>query len=441
MKITQKNVDDLTLVVTLGIEPDDYTEKRKKILSDYRRKADLKGFRKGMAPMSLIEKMHGRSALLDAVNSLISDSLNNYITENKLNIIGEPLPNETEQKPIDWEVDTHFEFVFDMALAPKVEIALSAEDTIPYHEVEITDEAKKEYINNTTRQFGSLVNVDQVEEEDFIITDLSQEEMKIEGTYITLRSIAKEEMKAQFLGKKANESFEVNVNETFENESDRAAMLKVKKEELASLNPIFTVTIKEVKRFSPAEINQELFDKMYGEGVVKSQEEFDAKIVDKMSSEYSLESDYKFMLDAREALINKANLTLPEEFLKRWLFSANEGKFSMEEIEKDFDLFLKDFRWQMIKQYIVKEQKLQISREMLLDHARRVASYQFAMYGLNNAPEEQLNQFAESLLTNEKEGRKLYEKVEEDMVINYVKSVVTIDKKPIKLEDLHELTK
>ena len=441
MKITQKNVDDLTLVVTLGIEPDDYTEKRKKILSDYRRKADLKGFRKGMAPMSLIEKMHGRSALLDAVNSLISDSLNNYITENKLNIIGEPLPNETEQKPIDWEVDTHFEFVFDMALAPKVEFALSAEDTIPYHEVEITDEAKNEYINNTTRQFGSLVNVDQVEEEDFIIADLSQEEMKIEGTYITLRSIAKEEMKAQFLGKKANESFEVNVNETFENESDRAAMLKVKKEELASLNPIFTVTIKEVKRFSPAEINQELFDKMYGEGVVKSQEEFDAKIVDKMSSEYSLESDYKFMLDAREALINKANLTLPEEFLKRWLFSANEGKFSMEEIEKDFDLFLKDFRWQMIKQYIVKEQKLQISREMLLDHARRVASYQFAMYGLNNAPEEQLNQFAESLLTNEKEGRKLYEKVEEDMVINYVKSVVTIDKKPIKLEDLHELTK
>ena len=137
MKITQKNVDDLTLVVTLGIEPDDYTEKRKKILSDYRRKADLKGFRKGMAPMSLIEKMHGRSALLDAVNSLISDSLNNYITENKLNIIGEPLPNETEQKPIDWEVDTHFEFVFDMALAPKVEFALSAEDTIPYHEVEI----------------------------------------------------------------------------------------------------------------------------------------------------------------------------------------------------------------------------------------------------------------------------------------------------------------
>ncbi len=441
MKITQKNVDDLTLVVTLGIEPDDYTEKRKKILSDYRRKADLKGFRKGMAPMSLIEKMHGRSALLDAVNSLISDSLNNYITENKLNIIGEPLPNETEQKPIDWEVDTQFEFVFDMALAPKVEIALSTEDTIPYHEVEITDEAKKEYINNTTRQFGSLVNVDQVEEEDFIIADLSQEEMKIEGTYITLRSIAKEEMKAQFLGKKANESFEVNVNETFENESDRAAMLKVKKEELASLNPIFTVTIKEVKRFSPAEINQELFDKMYGEGVVKSQEEFDAKIVEKMSSEYSLESDYKFMLDAREALINKANLALPEEFLKRWLFSANEGKFSMEEIEKDFDLFLKDFRWQMIKQYIVKEQKLQISREMLLDHARRVASYQFAMYGLNNAPEEQLNQFAESLLTNEKEGRKLYEKVEEDMVINYVKSVVTIDKKPIKLEDLHELTK
>ncbi|OFY42277.1 MAG: hypothetical protein A2X18_13060 [Bacteroidetes bacterium GWF2_40_14] len=440
MKVTQKNIDDLTLNVTFNIDPSDYADKQKKILNDYRRKAEIKGFRKGMAPMGMIEKMHGRPALLDAVNGLISDGLNNYITENKLNIIGEPLPSETEQKPVDWDNDTEFEFVFDLALAPKIDIKLSADDKIPYYEVAISEEEKNKYRSNMLKQYGQLGAADSVEEEDFIIADLIQGENRIEGTYISLRSIANEKNKKKFIGKKAGEEFAIDVNAVFENETDRAAMLKVKKEDLLTLDPNYTVVIKEVKRFVDAEMTQELFDKVYGAGVVNSVEEFDAKIIEKMKAEFAQESDYRFSLDARAALIEKAAIAVPEQFLKRWLFIANEGKFTMEEIEKDFALFLQDFRWQMIRQFITKEQKIEITREDLIEHAKKVASYQFAMYGLANAPEEQIAKYAESLVSNEKEGRRIYEKVEDELVTGYIKSVVSLDKRAISIDELQKMT-
>ena len=441
MKITQKNVDDLTMVVTMNIEKDDYKEKTKKILSDYRKNADIKGFRKGMAPMGMIEKMHGKSAMLDAVNNLISDGLNNYITDNKINILGEPLPHEDEKKNIDWENDTEFEVSFDLAIAPKIELELSSKDKITYYEPKITDEEKAKFRSNLLRQFGTLVNTDAIEEDDFIIADLIQGETRIEGTYVALRSIADKKIKKSFIGKKSGDELTIDVNKAFENETDRAAMLKISKEELATIEPNYTVVVKEVKRFAEAEVNQDLYDKAFGAGNVKSEEEFDSKIVDRIKSEFAQESDYRFMLDAREALIEKAAIALPEQFLKRWLHNANEGKFTMEEIEKDFGLFLKDFRWQMIRQFITNEQKIQITREHLLDHARKIAAYQFAMYGLQNAPQEQIDTYAESLLKNEKEGRRIIEKVEDDLVLDYVRSVVTLDKKSITIEKLQELTK
>lgn len=441
MKVTQKQAEDLTLMVSLTIGNDDYAPKIKKILGDYRRNADIKGFRKGMAPMSMIEKMHGQSAMVDAVNNLISDGLNNFINDNKLNIIGEPLANETEQKPVSWKAGEDMEFIFDIALAPKVELNLSAEDKIVYYEAELSKDEIAKYKSNVLRQFGQLGVVDAIgEEEDFIIADLIQGETRVEGTYVALRSIEDKKIKKQFMGKKAGDEFDVDVNKAFVNEADRAALLKVTKEELASVEPMWKIVVKEVKRFIEPEINQELFNKMFGEGVVNTIEEFEAKIVERMRSEYAQESDYRFMLDARDYLIEKAAIAVPEKFLKRWLFTANEGKFTMDEIEKDFGLFLKDFRWQMIRQYFVKEQKLETKREELVAQAKNIAAYQFAMYGLPNVPEEQLNQYADSLLSNEKEGRRIFDKVEEDKVIGYVRSIVKLDKKSVSVDKLREMT-
>lgn len=441
MKVTQKQAEDLTLMVSLTIGNDDYAPKIKKILGDYRRNADIKGFRKGMAPLSMIEKMHGQSAMVDAVNNLISEGLNNFINDNKLNIIGEPLANETEQKPVSWKAGEDMEFIFDIALAPKVDIALSADDKIVYYEADLSKDEIAKYKSNILRQFGQLGVAESIDqEEDFIIADLIQGENRVEGTYVALRSIEDKKIKKQFMGKRAGDEIEVDVNKTFTNEADRAALLKIKKEELSTVEPMWKIIVKEVKRFVEPEINQDLFNKMFGEGVVTNEEGLDAKIIERMKAEYAQESDYRFMLDARDYLIEKAAITVPENFLKRWLFTANEGKFSMEEIEKDFGLFLKDFRWQMIRQYFVKEQKLDVNREDLLAQAKSIAAYQFAMYGLPNVPEEQLIQYAESLLSNEKEGRRIFDKVEEDKVIGYVRSVVKLDKKSVSVEKLREMT-
>ena len=440
MKIEQIKIDDLTFQLVVNIEKADAQEKKKQALKEYIKTAELKGFRKGMAPMSLIEKMHGLSALVEGVNQLISESINNYIAENKLNILGEPLPCEDKQKKIDWENDEVYEFVFDAALSPVVDFKLSAEDKIVSYNVTVTEEAKQAYKSNMLKQFGKLENVDVIKDEDFIIADLEQGETKIEGTYITLRQIEDADVKALFIGKKPGDSFELDVNKAFVNETDRAALLKVSKDELANINPLYNVTVKEVKTFVEAEQNQDLYDRLFGEGEVKSEAEFEGKIAERIAKEYEQESAYRFMLDAREYLLNKTNIQVPEQFMKKWLYTINEGKFSMEDIEKDFALFLKDFRWQLIRQYICKEQNIQITREDVLAVAKHIAGYQFAMYGLNNVPDEQLTQHAESLLGNEKEGRRIYEKTEEDKVLAYVKGVVSLDVKDITIDELHKLT-
>ena len=438
MKVEQVKINDLSYELVVSIDKADAQDKKKKALSEYRKKAEIRGFRKGMAPMSLIEKMHGVQALVEGVNQLISEGINNHIAENKLNILGEPLPNEEKQKEINWESDENYEFVFDIALAPKVEFTLDSNDKIVSYNVAVSEEAKKAYKSNMLKQFGKLENTDVIKEEDFIIADLEQGENKVEGTYVTLRQMA-QEAKGQFLGKKPGDSFEVNVNETFVNETDRAALLKVKKDELATVEPMWKVTVKEVKTFVEAEQTQDLYDRMFGEGVVTDEAGFDAKIEERIAQEYKQEADFRFVLDAREYLLNKNNIELPEEFMKKWLFTINEGKFTMEDIEKDFALFCKDFRWQMISQYIMREQKMEITREEVLAVAKQMAKYQFAMYGLNDVPEEQLNSYAESILANEKEGRRIVEKTEQDKVIGYVKSVVTLEEKEISIEDLQAM--
>ena len=440
MKVEQVKINDLAYELVVNIDKADAQDKKKKALNEYRRKAEIRGFRKGMAPMSLIEKMHGVQALVEAVNQMISEGINNHIAENKLNILGEPLPNEEKQKQIDWENDENYEFVFDIALSPKVEFTLDSNDKIVSYNVKVSDEAKEAYKTNMLKQFGKLENIDEVkDEESFIVADLEQGETKIEGTYVTLRQMPDQAAKDQFLGKKVGDSFEVNVNETFTNETDRAALLKVKKEELANVEPMWKVTIKEVKTFVEAEQNQDLYDRIFGEGNVKSEAEFDAKVEERLAQEYKQEADFRFVLDAREYLLNKTNIELPEEFMKKWLFTINEGKFTMEDIEKDFALFCKDFRWQMISQYIMREQKMEITREEVLEVAKQMAKYQFAMYGLNDVPQEQLNHYAESILANEKEGRRIVEKTEQDKVIGYIRSVVTLDEKEISIEDLQKM--
>ena len=434
MKIEQNRIDDLNLELTLAVTSEDYADSRKKKLNDYRKKAEIKGFRKGMVPMSLVEKMYGQSALVDSVNDVVAEGLNNFIQENNLRVLGEPLPSE-DQPETDWTAGNDFTFKFDIAQNPEVSFELSKEDEVVYYTITVTEAAKKEMKNNLLKQYGSLEDGKKAKEEDFIIVDFEQGDMKVEDTYVALRNVA-EAARKSFVGVKPGDVLDVNVNEAFENETDRSSMLKVSKDELANLDPMFKMTVKNVKTFVNAPLTEETFEKIFG---VKTEEEFDAKIEERIRAEYSQEADFRFGKDVKDYLLQKANVSVAEKFLKRWVFVVNEGKFTMEDIEKDWELFILDYKWQMVRGYLMNKYGVKVEEADLLASAKGFAAYQFAMYGMNNVPEEQLESFAKNILAQEDQGRRILDKVEDDKTFDAVREIITLKKKKISVEKFREL--
>ncbi len=434
MKLEQNRIDDLNLELTITVAAEDYAENRKKRLNDYRKKAEFKGFRKGMVPMSLVEKMYGPQALGDSVNDAVAAELNNFIQENNLRVLGEPLPS-VDQPETEWVAGNDFTFKFDIAENPEISFELSKDDEVTYYTITVTEAAKNEMKNNLLRQYGSLEEGEAAKEEDFIIVDFEQGETKVEGTYVALRNVA-EAARASFVGVKPGDVLDVNVNEAFENETDRASMLKVNKDELATLDPMFKMTVKNVKTFVNAPLTEETFEKIFG---VKTEAEFDAKVEERIRAEYAQEADFRFSKDAKTYLLEKANVTVAEKFLKRWIYVINDGKFTMEDIEKDWPLFIVDYKWQMVRSYLMQKYNVQIEEADLLASAKGFAAYQFAMYGMNNVPEEQLEAFAKNILSQEEQGRRILEQVENEKTFAAVREVVTLKKKKISVEKFREL--
>ena len=434
MKLEQNRIDDLNLELTITVAPEDYEDNRKKRLNDYRKKADFKGFRKGMVPMSLVEKMYGPQALGDSVNDAVATQLNSFIQENNLRVLGEPLPSE-DQPENAWVAGNEFTFKFDIAENPEISFELSKDDEVTYYTITVTEAAKNEMKNNLLRQYGSLEEGEAAKEEDFIIVDFEQGETKVEGTYVALRNVA-EAARASFVGVKPGDVLDVNVNEAFENETDRASMLKVSKDELATLDPMFKMTVKNVKTFVNAPLTEETFEKIFG---VKTEAEFDAKVEERIRAEYAQEADFRFSKDAKTYLLEKANVTVAEKFLKRWIYVINDGKFSMEDIEKDWAYFIVDYKWQMVRSYLMQKYNVQIEEADLLASAKGFAAYQFAMYGMNNVPEEQLEAFAKNILSQEEQGRRILDQVENEKTFAAVREVVSLKKKKISVEKFREL--
>ena len=434
MKIEQNRVDELNLELTLSVGKEDYSENKKKRINEYRKKAEIRGFRKGMVPMSLVEKMYGQTALVDAVNDVIAEGLNNYIKENNLRVLGEPLPSE-EHISNEWNDGNDFTFKFDLALNPELSFELSSSDEVPYYTITVTEAAKKDLKETILKQYGSLEEGKKAKADDFLIVDFEQGDLKVEGTYVAIRSIA-EAVKASFVGVKAGDVLDVNVNEAFENETDRAAMLKVSKDELAGLEPVFKMTVKNVKTFVNAPLTEETFEKAFG---VKTEDEFDAKIEERIRAEYTQEADFRFTKDAKAFLVEKANVQVAEKFLKRWIYVINEGKFTMEDIEKEWDLFIVDYKWNMVRSFLMNKYNVKVEEADLLASAKGFAAYQFAMYGMNNVPEEQLESFAKNILSQEEQGRRILDQVENEKTISAVREVVTLKKKKISVDKFREL--
>ena len=434
MKIEQNRIDDLNLELTLSVAGEDYAESRRKRLNDFRKKAEIKGFRKGMVPMSLVEKMYGQQALADSVNDVVAEALNNFIQENSLKVLGEPLPSEDNPQN-EWVAGGDFTFKFDVAQNPEISFDLSKEDEVVYYTITVTEAAKKEMKDNLLKQYGSLEEGKKAKADDFIIVDFEQGETKVEGTYVALRSVS-EAVRKTFVGVKPGDVLDVNVNEAFENETDRAAMLKVTKDELASLDPMFKMTVKNVKTFVNAPMTEETFEKIFG---VRTEAEFDAKIEERIRAEYAQEADFRFSKDAKAYLLEKADVKIAEKFLKRWVYVVNEGKFTMEDIEKDWELFIVDYKWQMVRNYLMSKYEVKVEEADLLASAKGFATYQFAMYGMNNVPDEQLEAFAKNILSQEEQGRRILDQVENEKTFAAVREVVTLKKKKISVDKFREL--
>jgi len=447
MNITKTNIDNLNAVIKLQIVKEDYESRVNDVLKDYRKKANINGFRAGKVPMGVIKKMYGTPVLADEINKILSQELTKYIRENDLNIMGEPLPNETEQKEINWEKDTEFEFIFDIALSPEYTLSLSKRDKINFYKIKVDEKMIENGVDMHARRFGSDEEAETVEEKEFLKGNyaqvdaegkLAEEGIVSENVSISLEYMKDEDAKKKFIGAKKDDVIVFNPAKAFENKTDLASMLNISKEEAETLDADFQFTITEINKFVNAELNQELFDKVFGEGTVTSLEEFKNKIKEDIEKQLINDSDYKFLIDSKEKLVKKAKITLPEEFLKRWIIATNKD-MTAEQVETDFANYTDEFKWQLIKNKLTEENELKVTEEEVLKFAKKQALMQFQQYGMMDVPEEYLNNYAQQMMQNQDEQRKIYERKIDEKVVEYLKATVKIEEKELTTEEFNKM--
>ncbi|WP_297088608.1 trigger factor [uncultured Draconibacterium sp.] len=448
MNINLENIDQVNAVINLTIEKTDYEKQVADVLKDYRQKASIPGFRPGKVPAGLIKKRFGTAVLVEEVNKLISQNLTKYMIDEKLPILGEPLPNEEKQKPIDWEKDETFEFAFDVALAPEVNVSVDKRSKYNYYNIAVSDDMIQQQVDMAASQLGQNVPAEEAKDNstvrgNFVQLDTEGSEVEEgiapEGVLLAIDKIKDEEIKNAFVGCKKDDILVFDPVKAFENKHEVAHMLNIKPEEAETLESEFRYTVTEVLQFEKAELNEDLFKKLYGEDTeIKTIEDFKAKIKEDLAKNLEYSSEHKFSLDTRDALVEKTALELPEEFLKRWLTAVNK-ELTAEQIENEFPAFILDLKWQLIKDQIAKENELKVEAEEAEDFAKKMALAQYQQYGIHDVPEEQLESFAKMMLEKPEEKDRIFKKLLEDKVVAVVKDKVTLQEKEISQEEFNEL--
>ena len=448
MNVSLINNDSVRGLIKLEIVKSDYEAAVEKSLRSFRQKANVPGFRKGMVPMGMVKKMYGKQALLEEVNRLVSDNLFKYIRENNLNILGEPLASEAEPSALDFDKDEDFVFNFDVALAPEININMSKEDTLPYYEVKIDDDMLNKQVEAYTANFGTYEAGEEVEEKDLVKGTVAELEngapkeggVVVENAVLMPMYIKDEAEKAKFIGSKVNTVVVFNPNKAYEGaEAEIASFLHVEKEKVAELTGDFSFEIKEISRHKNAELNQELFDKVFGESVVTSEEEFRNKIREALAEQFTPQCDFKFLSDAREVLVKKAgDLKFADDILKRWLLVANE-KNTAENIENDYPHIIEDLTYHLIKESLVKANGLKVQDADIEEFAKRVAKAQFAQYGMLSVPEDALENYAKEMLKNKQTLQNILDRAVEEKLAAWLKEQVTIDKKEVTADEFAKM--
>jgi trigger factor len=447
MNITKENIDDLNAVLKIKIEKTDYEDKVETVLKDYRKKATIKGFRPGMVPIGLIKKMYGKAVQIDEINKIVTENIQKYITDEKLEILGDPLPKVDEQNKIDFDTQQDFTFSFELGLTPLFELKLSKKNKVNQYDIIVDEKMRSQYLENYTRRYGELKKAEQIEEKDVVkgrIEAIDEngnvipEGPSVEETSLGIDIIKDEKIKKEFIGKNIHDTIDFDLKKAFPNDTEIAGILHKKKEEVADLGANYRFTVNEISRFYPAELGKELFDKIFGEGVINSEEEFMKKIEEEIVANLKRESDFKLMMDIKNMTMEKTDFQLPEEFLKKWLLRVNE-KSTAEQIEKEFDGFRKDLKWQLIRNKVARDNEVKISEEELQKEAENITRYQFQQYGLFYTTDEQIANYAKETLKRDEDAKRIADKMLDEKVILLIKELVKLEDKSVTTEEFNKL--
>ena len=450
MNVTLNKTDSVNGVISIEMERADFQGNVDKALNQYRRKASIPGFRPGKVPMGVVKKLYGTSVLAEEVNKLINSSLSNYIQENKLPILGEPLPKEDPEKELDLEKDEKFTFEFEVGLTPEFDLTFDKETALPLYKVELEDDLFEKQIEGYKQNFGTYDKIEESALETDLIkgkaVELENGEPKEDGIVvenaILMPSYIKndEETKNRFVGANAGDEVIINPKLAYDNEAEIASFLNIKKEDVADVTSDFKFSIEEITRFKEAELNQEMFDKVLGEGVATDEESFRAKVKEELSKQFAPDADYFFMKEVRKAILEKMeDAEFPEEFLKKWLKLTNE-EATDELIEKDFPNILNDIKYQIAKDKIVTDNDIKTEASDVQELASKVAQSQFAQYGMSNLPAEMLQDYVKRMLENEETVKGLFARVVENKIAAWMKENITLEEIVITSGEFSKLT-
>lgn len=445
MNISQENIDDLNAIINIELTPEDYKSQVDSVIKSQAKKAKLPGFRPGMVPASHIRRTYGKAILIDEINKIVGDSLNNFISENKLEILGQPLPKEEEGKEYAWDFTEDFKFQYEIGLAPKVEVPFSDKDTLTEYTIKADEETLNSRVSNLRKSYGKRSNPEVSEENDVIYGELKQVDDKnevIEGGLTKTASLRTDiidvkKIKKSLVGLKKGDTVVIDLKKAYDN-STVARILEIEEYQVEALGSLFQLTVENVNRLEEAELDQEFFNKIYGEDEVKTEEEFRARVTKEIEEMFVQNADQKLQNDLYTLGMDRVKADFPDEFLKRWLKATNE-KLTDEEIQEGYDDFAKNLRWTLIENKIINDNELEIKYEEVVATAKERLLAQFKMYGQQELPEEQLNQYAMQLLQDKEQANRLFEEVKALKVFDYLKGLVKIEKKDIPYNKFLEL--
>ena len=446
MKITQGKVKKMISTLTVEVSESDYIESVTNVLKKYRKDAVVPGFRKGKTPMSIIEKQYKTSIVVDEVNKMLQDNLYKHITDNKIRVLGSPLPKSSVE--IDWVNNVDFVFEYEIGLAPEFDVKISSKDKLTYYSIKADTKLVDGYCNDIAKRYGKMSNPNKSIDGDLVFCSINQldvnGEVMINGisneATVSMDVIEDKKVKKKFIGLKSGDQLTLNVMSVFQNHSDLSAMLKITHDQLHALtSDSFRFTVKQINRLAPSEFNKELFDKVYSDGSVTNIKEFKQKVTEEAEKSFVVESDRMLKNDVVLYLVKKVKLEMPDEFLKRWLVQTSEKPLTLEQVESDYHMYSKSLKWQLLENKILENNEVKVNNEDLLSFTKELVAKQMMQYGQVPSDEKQILDIAENILKNEDERKKISEQLFDEKTLSIYKKSFKLNEKSISYDDFVKL--